>query len=218
MPGSRRSTTGRSAPTRFRDEPRGRARPSWPGSACRCSSSRRGSARRSGSPRGRGPSRAAGGARDARSSTTRWRSSRRPPAGLEVECSVIGNDDPIASQPGEIVLAAGESGWYDYEAKYTPGRDAADRPRPDPRAASASGCASSRSRRSSARAAAGWRGSTSSSTASGCSSTSSTRCRASPDERVRALFAASGVRYAELLDRLVELAFERHDASRRYRH
>jgi D-alanine-D-alanine ligase len=41
--------------------------------------------------------------------------------GLEVECSVIGNGEPIASQPGEIMLAAGESGWYDYEAKYTPG-------------------------------------------------------------------------------------------------
>jgi D-alanine-D-alanine ligase len=41
--------------------------------------------------------------------------------GLEVECSVLGNSDPVASQPGEILLAAGESGWYDYEAKYTPG-------------------------------------------------------------------------------------------------
>ena len=41
--------------------------------------------------------------------------------GLEVECSVIGNGEPIASQPGEILLAAGEAGWYDYEAKYTPG-------------------------------------------------------------------------------------------------
>jgi D-alanine-D-alanine ligase len=42
-------------------------------------------------------------------------------SGLEVECSVIGNRDPVASQPGEIVLAQGEGGWYDYEAKYTPG-------------------------------------------------------------------------------------------------
>ncbi len=42
-------------------------------------------------------------------------------AGLEVECSVLGNEEPIASVPGEILLAAGESGWYDYEAKYTPG-------------------------------------------------------------------------------------------------
>jgi D-alanine-D-alanine ligase len=41
--------------------------------------------------------------------------------GLEVECSVIGNGRPVASQPGQILLAAGESGWYDYEAKYTPG-------------------------------------------------------------------------------------------------
>jgi D-alanine-D-alanine ligase len=41
--------------------------------------------------------------------------------GIEVECSVIGNDQPLASEPGEILLAAGESGWYDYEAKYTPG-------------------------------------------------------------------------------------------------
>ncbi len=42
-------------------------------------------------------------------------------SGLEVECSVLGNHEPIASEPGEIMLAAGESGWYDYEAKYTPG-------------------------------------------------------------------------------------------------
>jgi D-alanine-D-alanine ligase len=41
--------------------------------------------------------------------------------GLEVECSVMGNGEPVASMPGEILLAAGESGWYDYEAKYTPG-------------------------------------------------------------------------------------------------
>jgi D-alanine-D-alanine ligase len=41
--------------------------------------------------------------------------------GLEVECSVLGNGQPIASQPGEILLAQGETGWYDYEAKYTPG-------------------------------------------------------------------------------------------------
>ena len=38
--------------------------------------------------------------------------------GLEVECSVIGNDDPEASVPGEIEI---EADWYDYEAKYQPG-------------------------------------------------------------------------------------------------
>jgi D-alanine-D-alanine ligase len=39
--------------------------------------------------------------------------------GLEVECSVLGHRDPIASQPGEIVLTSAD--WYDYEAKYEPG-------------------------------------------------------------------------------------------------
>jgi D-alanine-D-alanine ligase len=38
--------------------------------------------------------------------------------GLEVECSVLGNAEPEASEPGEIV-AHGD--WYDYEAKYTEG-------------------------------------------------------------------------------------------------
>jgi D-alanine-D-alanine ligase len=41
--------------------------------------------------------------------------------GLEVECSVIGNHAPTASEPGEILLEAGEGGWYDYDAKYSPG-------------------------------------------------------------------------------------------------
>jgi D-alanine-D-alanine ligase len=40
-------------------------------------------------------------------------------AGMEVECSVLGNGDPEASIPGEIVLTGAE--WYDYEAKYQPG-------------------------------------------------------------------------------------------------
>src|SRR5436305_9736109 len=40
--------------------------------------------------------------------------------GIEVECSVLGNEDPATSEPGEILLAAGEDGWYDYAAKYTP--------------------------------------------------------------------------------------------------
>jgi D-alanine-D-alanine ligase len=38
--------------------------------------------------------------------------------GMEVECSVIGLDEPEVSMPGEIVVHAD---WYDYEAKYTPG-------------------------------------------------------------------------------------------------
>jgi D-alanine-D-alanine ligase len=42
-------------------------------------------------------------------------------SGAEVECGVLGNEQPLASEPGEIVLRAGESGWYDYEAKYAAG-------------------------------------------------------------------------------------------------
>jgi D-alanine-D-alanine ligase len=39
-------------------------------------------------------------------------------AGLELECSVLGNGEPEASEPGEIVAHAD---WYDYEAKYEAG-------------------------------------------------------------------------------------------------
>jgi len=38
--------------------------------------------------------------------------------GLEVECSVLGNRDPVASEVGEIVAHAE---WYDYSAKYDEG-------------------------------------------------------------------------------------------------
>jgi D-alanine-D-alanine ligase len=40
-------------------------------------------------------------------------------AGREVECSVIGNTEPEASLPGEIVTPGAD--WYDYEAKYSEG-------------------------------------------------------------------------------------------------
>jgi D-alanine-D-alanine ligase len=38
--------------------------------------------------------------------------------GREVECSVLGNEDPRTSPPGEIVTHAD---WYDFEAKYADG-------------------------------------------------------------------------------------------------
>jgi D-alanine-D-alanine ligase len=41
--------------------------------------------------------------------------------GIEVECSVLGNSRPVASQPGRILVRAASSDWYDYEAKYEPG-------------------------------------------------------------------------------------------------
>jgi D-alanine-D-alanine ligase len=39
--------------------------------------------------------------------------------GKEVECSLLGNEDPLASPPGEIVTKGHD--WYDYEAKYSEG-------------------------------------------------------------------------------------------------
>ena len=39
-------------------------------------------------------------------------------SGVEVECSVLGNEQPIASIPGEIVANAD---WYDFSAKYDEG-------------------------------------------------------------------------------------------------
>ena len=38
--------------------------------------------------------------------------------GREIECSVLGNDDPIASLPGEVLTDAGHHQFYSYGAKY----------------------------------------------------------------------------------------------------
>lgn len=40
-------------------------------------------------------------------------------SGREIECSVLGNQTPETSLPGEILT---DDEWYDYEAKYTEGR------------------------------------------------------------------------------------------------
>jgi D-alanine-D-alanine ligase len=38
--------------------------------------------------------------------------------GKEIECSVLGNDAPIASLPGEVVTETSKHQFYSYEAKY----------------------------------------------------------------------------------------------------
>jgi D-alanine-D-alanine ligase len=138
--------------------------------------------------------------------------------GLEVECSVIGNGDPIASLPGEIVLAAGETGWYDYEAKYTSGgmRLVVPARVPDRVRERIQEVAIEAFRRTECSGLArvdffveGERVLLNElNTMPGFTSTSV----------FAALFEASGVSYAELLDRLVALAFERHAAQSRHRH
>jgi D-alanine-D-alanine ligase len=139
-------------------------------------------------------------------------------SGLEVECSVIGNDEPVASQPGEILLAAGESGWYDYEAKYTPGGMELIVPARVPPAVRERirELAIDTYRRV------------------GCSGLArvdffvegervlvnelNTMPGFTTTSVFSSLFEASGVPYSELLDRLLELALERHaeERSRRF--
>ncbi len=79
--------------------------------------------------------------------------------GMEVECSVLGNLEPEASVPGEIVLNAD---WYDYEAKYRSGGMELVAPARLP-SRCASGSGRWPSTRSAAPTAPAWRGATSSS-------------------------------------------------------
>jgi D-alanine-D-alanine ligase len=139
--------------------------------------------------------------------------------GREVECSVIGNGDPIASQPGEIMLAAGEDGWYDYEAKYTPGGMQLIVPaRVEPEVRE-------RVRELAVQAF----------VKSGCAGLARVDFFVLRDGEVLvnelntmpgftetsvfgSLFAVSGVPYPELLDRLVGLALERYASERAHRY
>jgi D-alanine-D-alanine ligase len=135
--------------------------------------------------------------------------------GLEVECSVIGNDEPVASQPGEIVIS---SEWYDYEAKYTPGGMELVVPARIPdsvrervrelavetfRTAGVSGLARVDFFVEGDRVLVNELN-----TMPGFTETSV----------FGALFAASGIPYPELLDRLVTLALARYTAERRHKH
>ncbi len=138
-------------------------------------------------------------------------------AGREVECSVIGNDEPFASEPGEILLAAGEEGWYDYQAKYSAGGMRLVVP------ARISGQVRERVRGLAVGAF----------QRSGCAGLArvdffvvgetvlvnelNTMPGFTQTSVFGSLFEASGLPYRELLDRLVKLALERHAAERAHR-
>jgi D-alanine-D-alanine ligase len=138
--------------------------------------------------------------------------------GLEVECSVLGNGDPVASQPGEILLATGESGWYDYEAKYTPGGMQLIVPARVP----------DHVRERIRELAIG------TFVKSGCRGLARVDFFVNGDEVLvnelntmpgftttsvfASLFEASGVPYVEVLDRLLTLALERYEAEQGVRH
>ena len=129
--------------------------------------------------------------------------------GVEVECGVLGNRDPIASVVGEIVAHAD---WYDYGAKYDEGGmdlviPARISPESDERVRELA---------------------VESFVATECEGMARIDFFVRPDGEVvvneintipgftstsvyAKLFEAAGVPYAELLDRLIELALERHE-------
>ena len=135
--------------------------------------------------------------------------------GIEVECSVLGHRDPIASQPGEISLVSAE--WYDYEAKYEPGGMELVIPArlPDAQLEEVRRLAVEVFKlidcSGMARVDFFVEGDTvlvnELNTIPGFTATSV----------YAKLFEASGVPYVELLDRLLALALERHEEERRYR-
>jgi D-alanine-D-alanine ligase len=135
--------------------------------------------------------------------------------GKEVECSVMGNDEPRTSPPGEIVAHAD---WYDYEAKYSEGGMELVVPARIPEEAAAG------VRELAARVFKAIDGSglarcdffvrddgevlvNELNTIPGFTSTSV----------FAKLFEADGIAYPELCDRLIRLGLERHEAQRGYR-
>jgi D-alanine-D-alanine ligase len=135
-------------------------------------------------------------------------------SGREVECSVLGNDEPQTSLPGEIVAHAD---WYDYEAKYSEGGMDLEVPAPldEPTLERVRGLA--------ARVF----------SLTGCSGMARCDFFVTDEGEVLVneintipgftetsvyskLFEASGIDYPDLCDRLVGLAVERHQRARSY--
>ena len=130
-------------------------------------------------------------------------------SGIEVEVGVLGNLEPVASHVGEIVVTHRE--WYDFSAKYDEGEmDLVVPARITPEQ-------TERVQQLAIQAF----------IATGCEGMARVDCFVRDDGEVlinelntipgftstsvyAALFEASGVPYPQLLDRLVELAFERH--------
>ncbi|MGC1166086.1 MAG: D-alanine--D-alanine ligase family protein [Solirubrobacterales bacterium] len=133
-------------------------------------------------------------------------------AGREVECSVLGNESPQTSLPGEIVANAD---WYDFEAKYEEGGMELRVPAP------ISAAEAERVRELAA----------STFVLAGCSGLARCDFFVEPDGAVLVneintmpgftetsvyakLLEAGGIAYPDLCDRLVELAVARHRAAR----
>jgi D-alanine-D-alanine ligase len=138
-------------------------------------------------------------------------------SGIEVEVGVLGNREPFASLVGEIVVTSRE--WYDYSAKYDEGEMDLVVP----------------ARITDEQTELVQNFAVQAFVATGCDGLARVDCFVRDDGQVlvnelntipgftstsvyAALFERSGIPYRELVDRLIELALERHErrASKRY--
>jgi D-alanine-D-alanine ligase len=137
--------------------------------------------------------------------------------GTEIEIGVLGNAEPVASLPGEIAVTNNE--WYDYAAKYEDGEMDLVVP------ARITAAQTARARELAIRAY----------VATECEGMARADLFVRDDGEVLVnelntipgftstsvyakLFEASGIGYAELLERLIELALERHGRRRGLRY
>ncbi len=131
----------------------------------------------------------------------------------EIEVSVLGNEDPKVSVPGEILVASHE--FYDYEAKYTEGKSEVVAPADIPGGAAMEirNIARTAYRAVDAAGMARIDFFLEHGTGRVLLNEINTIPGFTPTSVYARLWAASGLPYDRLLDRLIELALERHDAS-----
>lgn len=134
--------------------------------------------------------------------------------GDEIECAVLGNQELQVSQPGRIEF---DGEWYDFESKYEQGGMRLVAPAPMPESLAIEVCAL---------AAKTFR-------LSGCAGLArvdffvegdavlvnelNTMPGFTPTSVFASLFEASGMPYGEIIERLLDLAIERHRAERAFR-
>jgi D-alanine-D-alanine ligase len=136
------------------------------------------------------------------------------PHAREIECSVLGNDEPIASQPGEVVPC---NEFYDYSAKYLENRSQLLIPAPIPAEAAA------RVRALALKAFMAIDGAglarvdflMNDETGELFLNELNTMPGFTTISMYPKLWEASGISYADLVDRLVDLALERHREKKR---
>ena len=129
----------------------------------------------------------------------------------EIECSVLGNDQPIASVPGEVIPS---NEFYDYDAKYVDGKSTPVIPAPLPKAVIRKvqhyAVESFRVLNCAGMARVDFLVTEKTNTV--YLNELNTIPGFTSISMYPKLWQASGLSYAELLDRLVQLAIERHQA------